>query len=719
MIRNDLSLCLIGFVFGSIAAYLAYPNRQPPSSTEVGFDAPAAIPVGSVGGVTTSIDRDVAGPANASIVATGLAGYLEAAGMANAEDLSAAIERAAELPEPGERNRALEPLLLRLVEIEPQHAVRLADRHGVEMYLIVHLYRVWAASNPDAVLAELRDNRNQRLARAVALQLGDVIDGIGEAVVDHLHRGTFETQRLRRLAERDPRGALTQAIALGDSRTRTRTVQEVAGAWARQDPLAAFEAMRQVGDLALQVVGSAQIAEEWARFDPDAALAFLASPAGYQALEIRAFMAPMMRIAADDPEGVLRAAERMPSAVRNTLRTTALWVMATRDAVAATAYVESLPAGGDRASAINALARAYGWVDPVDALAWAQTLERSSSITAYRAIALQIGLSDLAGAVDLALATPDPEVVLRDLLRYPLPPPVLAPLSHNIEQLGVVADRLLGVGLDASLESLVAYWSTVEPEAALAWSLANNSALDTGVVKRVAEGFARGDVNAAVQMAASLPADLRGELIAGVAQELARSDVDEASRWLTAFRGEPDYDAWMSSAAQRLAHGPTGDSRAAAQLLNDVRKPSLEAVATVASGWAYSDPDEAYRWAMGQADPEVRSIGVSAAAAAWASLDPGAASAQVLGLPGGQMRDQALSALLEQGIAARGAVDPQLLDAFSSANARATAFDGTARAFAALGARDLARAEALIAEHIDDPVMREHLLGETRTVGRD
>src|SRR5690606_18660562 len=152
-----------------------------------------------------------------------------------------------------------------------------------------------------------------------------------------------------------------------------------------------------------------------------------------------------------------------------------------------------------------------------------------------------------------------------------------------------------------------------------------------------------------------------------------------------------------ASAAASVIASPVGATSpaAAAAILGTAQQPPLDVTARVASRWASrEDPRGALEWAQSLRDPEAQSSGIAAAAGAWAASDLPAAQAWALTLPSGDSRDDALAAILRQGIVSHGSIERRMLSGFSSGAARDGALEAAIPAFRRLAdsAPDRARA---------------------------
>src|SRR5690606_9002367 len=182
----------------------------------------------------------------------------------------------------------------------------------------------------------------------------------------------------------------------------------------------------------------------------------------------------------------------------------------------------------------------------------------------------------------------------------PLPPPFGTPVTMNVDRLRKVADSLMAASQSRAIENLLQVWPQVDPSAAVTWLLEQGASMDPRHVRRLAAGFARGELPLSSEFPNTLPPESRGAWIAEVAGVYAATDLDAALTWLGRFEGEPGYDGWAASAAASVIASPVGATSpaAAAAILGTAQQPPLDVTARVASRWASrEDPRGALEWA--------------------------------------------------------------------------------------------------------------------------
>jgi hypothetical protein len=429
--------------------------------------------------------------------------------------------------------------------------------------------------------------------------------------------------------------------------------------------------------------------------------------------------------AASDPQRLLGLHDALPAATRLTAEQAAHEGLARSDPAAAFRHIETLPGGTRRDHLLAAAARAFALHDLDGAVAWVNAL-RTPSSSAMAGVLRGIAETQPVRAAEILIeqlaqsgvinAARDLELVMASFTPGPR------------ESLSIVADRLSSAN-DASVEtafdSFINFWSQNDLEAAHDWARTHADRLTAGAVYALARNLAaRSDL--AKQAVTWIPADQRRGLILSLAQQLARSDLDDTLQWLSGFRDEPVFTEALQFALEALGTwGDTTDPAWAARFLEG-QSPSARAgsMAIVANAWARRDPAAAAQWAqstrLAQADEPSRLAAIGNVASRWAERDHDAAKAWTLGLDRGEHRDRALANVLFAGAEA-GRVDMQIVAAFSTDERRERAL---ASALPRLGRSDPERARRLIAEHLADPAVRAQaeaalLRGPLGPLGRD
>jgi hypothetical protein len=378
-----------------------------------------------------------------------------------------------------------------------------------------------------AVLADLRAVADPFALRKAALAavelLGATPDAIERvaAVLSDSDRLSFRIDALAALAKRSPLRALELALELGNSEARLAAVTRIAAEWGGADPVVALAWADTLEDRRLRTAFNSSVLAAWAELDPSATLAWLAAGGGTRTIAVSAGEA-LSRIAVRVPAELLDAVERLPAAIRSSVRQQALRALGERDPSAAAALAQSMPDGPDRQALLIAAAPGFARANPDAALAWVRNLVPPSRMTAGRVLAT-IAQTDFDRMLEIVLETPE-------IAAYPT---VLAlPIGAHPERIPLLADRLAAAGPlhEASLRTLLVTWGRADSEAALAWALVNRSGVDGAAVGNHGTTMAQQDASAAAAVVARLPRDLHDVWIAGIATSYGIQNPDGATR---------------------------------------------------------------------------------------------------------------------------------------------------------------------------------------------
>ncbi len=700
MTRN-IVLALLGCALGAGAMHwMRSPEALSPQNA---ISGPALSTVMSD---RTVDDLDLV---NSPFVAERAAAYRRASEFESFVDIEAAIDTLLASLSVDGSDVVLQALLLRLVDSDPQRALRFARDREVDLSLIVFMFRAWASVNHGAAIAELEMTRDRSLARSVALELVDLVVANGGSIeqlallFDDNQRLGFASDALVRLSESDPQDALRKALAMDAARFRESTARRIGAMWVRQNPRAAVAVLPDIEDPRLRHSMHISMVIEWASTNPDAALEYMTTGEGQalfllQRVEVSHVVDALVR---HRPYEALAAAERLRGEAGQQLRRAALRSIVSQDISSAVARIQTLPAGRERDEMLYMVARTFVQEDASGAVRWGEQVQQFIP-GALGEVHTAMAVSDLPQAVTLALEHPETAGMIRRWVTShalsSLDPPAMRDLADML--------HASGPSQSASVAHMMRLWGGVDGEAALTWLLEQGDEIDRDHLRNLAIGFGAQHPGQSAAAVHRLPGLLRGQWISEVGDAYLRREPDAALAWFATLRGEPEYDAWVSAAIeQKLArpsvYGPV-DPYTVISLLDTVGTPTALAIERAVANWAQQDPRAAGNWASGLHDPDARSAGVATATQHWAIHDLEAAERWAQGLPGSEIRDSALRAVLVQGIASHGSIDSGTLNAFSSGRARNEAISLTVNAFINLGSREPDAARALASAHVED-----------------
>jgi hypothetical protein len=249
---------------------------------------------------------------------------------------------------------------------------------------------------------------------------------------------------------------------------------------------------------------------------------------------------------------------------------------------------------------------------------------------------------------------------------------------------------------------MLAQWVQSEPETAVEWMLANGSIVDSAIASTMAGRLASRDAVGAAAYIDRVPPELRQSWFEQVAIPYASQDPQGAATWLSRFQGEPGYDATFQRVIQQTAQvDPVGASM---MLLSAPSELQQSTAASIANGLASDELEGAARWALSLRDEVARGNAVGEVAFDWAYRDPRAAQRWAIGLPPGDVRDQALSSTLNR-LSRDGfdvVIEPELLEAFESDELRNQELS---RLVLNVARQDPERAAKILEEWVTDPIL--------------
>ena len=188
-------------------------------------------------------------------------------------------------------------------------------------------------------------------------------------------------------------------------------------------------------------------------------------------------------------------------------------------------------------------------------------------------------------------------------------------------------------------------WAGVAPDAARAWLEALPLGQErTGFTQTLLSAVAKSDPATALQMALRLNVGSRdGYVIGNIFSQWA---ADSPAAAATAALGLPmgrTRDGALGSIASTWAYK---DPAAALAWVGQLSEPRARrnALSSAASAWAQNDPAAAFAWAQSYTgDAATRRSLIAQTLNAWTGSDPAAAKAQILALPPGAERNEAIA----------------------------------------------------------------------------
>ena len=482
---------------------------------------------------------------------------------------------------------------------------QVADTDASSDEFVQATYRNWGSTDVDAALEGLSAIEQPASRRAAALALLDVLGDDGASArriasaLPALERPAFLADWLGLRAMHDPVGAFRELLAFGSGTMRTMAAEKIAAVWGAQDPEAALAESNLLPDDEATVFRR-RVLGSWAREDSAALLTHLET-AEFDPLEIL----DAISVFAAEPEGLLAVADRRSDVVGTTLQTVALTMLAEKDAVAAVDYVEAMPAGQQRDSAVQMVAMVYAMADPIAATEWVERMLPASP-NARMLVAVGLAEADPARALELlgsgGATTQENQMLLGLIIQTAAVDPNRAlKLAEDLAANDDAQSRTY-------LANLMSTWVARDAEAALGWALERESVLDPALLGNAAAGLANRDPGAAAGYVEQLPAQFRDVWITRMAGPYGRNNLDEAVNWIGQYRGQPVYEQAFT---QLISQAAQSNPESAAQLLvSEPAQVQRNSVGAVATSWARQDPDAAARWAAALNDATARDQGL-------------------------------------------------------------------------------------------------------------
>lgn len=621
---------------------------------------------------------------------------------------AAAAEVAAILDEPpaSQRDRRLTVLMSRLLSLEPTAAAAKLSELNNSVSQLQPVFEDWARAQPERALRLLPGIPDARMASTVAVTL---VEGGGysqeayatveSALPPSIEVTEFWLSALRSHVRSDPDRALAVATGISDARLRHKALRTVASGWPLDRLEDATRLSPAIDDPRLARMFRFALLDRLAKDDPERAIQYVANAGRGEFENWNALQAAIGELAQENPTRALEMAEEIPRPFGDALRQAALSNWADEDPLGALAYVEALPVSRQQQSFRQAVAAGYAMADFDAAWAWAQNLQPSSDdvVAAVLAARARTAPADALRRVD---ALPR-EARTQALQNIVITTATTGDPAEIARSLVAISD---GPAKEQAIALLGQFWAQTNPTAAVDWFIEQGANLAPSAFNQIGQQLGQVDPQAAKQMTSRIPASAREAWVTGVASGYSATDPDGALQWVSAFEGQPGYDAAVS---QLIPYLVKKDPVAAGRLIGSIETPAYRANATIttASQWATQDPATAARWSEAIAEEATRSSAVGQVGQVWSWSDPASATTWALGLPQGVVRDAAVVGVL-QGTARNGQPDLALLDSIGSEKLRQQAVQSIA--FSVMRT-DPDAARALIDEHIGDPQLREQL----------
>lgn len=684
--RNHRALLAIALLTLTACEPVGSPSSEP---------APPAMPTGQrVPGLPGQVAAPTAG-VPALPVSEKAEIYALAAGI-EPDRLAEAIDDALQKSDPGRRTLLVAALTERLAEIDPSQALQAATAPDVDVprELLVALFTTVAGEDPESAIEALARLRHRRTIDVIHPLATIVLEKIRtdsallEAWMQAVPSSTDQSEELRRrpylpdlraqgfqvLTEANPDLVLDRIVTMSERELLVVNISQLAAILAKHDVRTALARVETARDPGLRKRLHYQLLRSWAADDPIAALSYLASLDSWDEVPSldRDYITNetgMRELARDalasgaDPMQLLTFAQQLPIDRAREVRFAAVSALARRDPVAASHYLDEIPANA-RQGIIGTIANGYVALDPSSAFQWAQ--QQSPEVEqqvlmqiayANPAMALDFALDATVRARDAAITT----VVVQSIRRQPQEAPLIA--ARLTQALG-------GSALyEGAIASLAGEWVQRDTEAAVAWLASPGAPLPSAAYQAAARALNQ-DPSRAAALADRMPPGGRSVWIENVAANYVRNNIDGAIAWIEAHRSDPEYAGGAVAVVQQVAqYSPRRAAEVFENLPGIVDPQRLrQAAGTLSAAWVRSDPRAAAAWAIGLRDEAARSQAMMNITRNWSQQDPDATQSWIMSQPVGPDRDQLIQAHLSA-TSVNELPRPELFEGFSTEEA--------------------------------------------------
>jgi hypothetical protein len=498
--------------------------------------------------------------------------------------------------------------------------------------------------------------------------------------------------------ESAPRQILEQTLNEPSRVARSDTLASIGQAWAQISAESAWSYANRIPDVSARATFQRAILGTWSERDPEAALrGVIALPAGPR--KDRMLRQAAAYYVRTDPQRALQIATSSKRADGRYLVMGIVTEWAEYDVRAAAQWLAANPGRVNRNIA-GQFADRYGAVDPVEAIAWAQRMDRS-------------GMRGLVGAALAGYAEVDPQDALR--LAYGLENGAQRRRAVSAV-LGIVAQRdpeyakgqlgkLESEARSDAVQAIATAMMRADPRGTVEWL----KTIDDGNARRqglssVAHMLADSDPETAAALTDEVPADARVAWISAVASGMAAMDPEAAMRWVRNYQSEPGYPQISAAFVQRLSMYEPEAAYEFAASLPDARQRDQMMMRALSNG-PIRNPEVAARWMERIGDERLRAQVVQNIASQWAWQDSSGARRWASSLPSGPMRDNAISAIISASAKSVEDVTSMLGQIQSDDRRKDAVWQSAIR----LAENDLEGVRTLLRRYPLDPARREQL----------
>jgi hypothetical protein len=197
-----------------------------------------------------------------------------------------------------------------------------------------------------------------------------------------------------------------EALALTDARERSTRLSQLAYFWGRQSPEAALQAIEQLDDFEMRNQLMYQSLRAWSEKSPQAAFEWAQSrrpsPERIQLVSLT-----LQSLAKEQPQMAVELAEKLPQNMQRSLLPQLLQQWAQTDLSAVMARLDAIKDPSLRASTLYSIASSYGTRSPDEALRWAASLPLADAQSVMSSIVMRVASKDPIRATSLINSFPE------------------------------------------------------------------------------------------------------------------------------------------------------------------------------------------------------------------------------------------------------------------------------------------------------------------------
>jgi len=577
------------------------------------------------------------------------------AGRADAAQLRSLINEAKRVSDAAIRGDALEILLLRYVEVDPQAALKSAqetDRSAAPRLVSV-VIGAWSRTQLDAAMEAAKGLPDDALRTAAARAIVASNPAIAQKAKNRDERkrlasklGVRETSDAFVLDADpakvldDPHSAIEEALVLPDAARRTQLVR-IAQAWARVAPEEAWEHAANLPEGSSRIVFENAVIATWAATQPELAFAHVSS-LGSHGRRDQLLKQVTVELARRDPVFAMQVVKGLKGGDRASLQSIVVDEWARYDPASAATWVEGLDRMQQSRYAFI-IGESYVLQNRDEALAWALRISRSPGRNLWSRMLAVLASQDPTEALRLASSAESPtqrnQAISNVLSAIATRDPGLA--ASHLDKLSPMMRSRVTMQIAAQMSE------TNSMGAVLDWleGVDGNGRALADAMPMLGSMFAQRDPDAAAQLLDRIPKSARGAWIASIAAAYADIDVEKGMQWVRKYENDPDAEGVQRNFISALAQRNPDAALEMVERMSDARERD-QGIMSVLPMVAMQSPETAVRYYNKIADQGMRDHAIQMLVNQWARSDPAGAQKWVMSMPSSAARDNGISTLI-------------------------------------------------------------------------